>query len=67
MQHFCYHIVSDHHNQYQSTLEGTKKLVAQWKEEGDSDFHIYLITTEDTEDVILIDEVCVQLEQIFRN
>jgi hypothetical protein len=67
MQHFCYHIVTDHHDQYQNTLEETKNLVAKWKEEGDSDFHVYLITTEEVEDVILVDEVCVQVDQIFSN
>ena len=67
MQHFCYHIVTDHHNEYQATLAGTKKLVEAWKNEGDSDFHVYLITTEDSDDVILIDEISVPISEIFHN
>ncbi|MBL1211853.1 MAG: hypothetical protein HND52_00730 [Ignavibacteriae bacterium] len=67
MQHFCYHIISDHRNQYETTLEDAKKLVAKWKKEGDSDFRVYLITTEDKEDAILIDEVTVPIEEIYNN
>jgi pyruvate formate-lyase activating enzyme-like uncharacterized protein len=67
MQHFCYHIVTDHHDHYQTTLEETKKIVAKCKDEGDSDFHVYLITTEEIDDEILVDEVSVQLDQILKN
>ena len=47
MQHICYHIISDHNNQFLNSLSEVKSTVNAWKAEGESRIKIFKIVTEE--------------------
>lgn len=60
MHHTCFHIVSDHKDQFFNTVQDVKHTIAKWKDEGESNFRIYRITTEEIDS----DEIDLEEHQV---
>jgi hypothetical protein len=68
MQHTCYHVISDHKNQFFSAVDDVKETVNKWKDEGESHIKIFRIITEDLgSDAIDLEEKQVGLDEININ
>ncbi len=69
MRHTCYHILSDLHDQYCSTIEEVKKATELWRREGDDHFKIFKISTKEglDADELMLDEKLISLNEIRKN
>ena len=56
MRHTYYHVSTDQHSEYLSSLEDAKSIAAKWKEEGDSHIKISITTKTEEGDKIFLDE-----------
>lgn len=57
MHHTCYHLVSDHKNQFLNSISDVKSTVDSWKKEGEKHIKIFRIKTEELEsDAIDLEE-----------
>ncbi len=68
MQHTCYHVISDHNNQFFNVLQEVKTTIDKWKLEGESHIKIFRIMTEELgSDAINLVEEEIGLEEINTN
>jgi len=67
-QHTCYHLVSDHNNQFVSDLKDVRTIVDNWESEGESHIKIFRIMTEELGfDAINLEEKQLSNEEINTN
>ena len=65
MQHTCYHLISDHNNQFFSAIQDVRTTVNKWKEEGESHIKIFRIITEELgSDAINLEEKQLAVEEL---
>lgn len=63
MNHTCFHIISDHRNQFFNTVQEVKSTVNKWKDEGESHIKVFRIITEEVDsDSIDLHEEQIELE-----
>ena len=68
MQHTCYHIISDHKNEYLSKLKDVKSTLIKWQNNGESHINVYKIVTEDLDsDEIMVNEESIRFDDININ
>lgn len=63
MNHTCFHIISDHRNQFFNSVQEVKSTVNKWRDEGESYIKVFRIITEEVDsDVIDLQEQQIELE-----
>lgn len=68
MRHTCYHLISDHKNEYLGKIEEVRSTISKWKKDGESHINVYKIVTEDLDsDEIMLNEESIRFDDININ
>ena len=68
MQHTCYHVISDHNNEYLGSIQDVKSTIAKWKKSGEAHINVYKIITEDIDsDEIMLSEESIRFDDLNIN
>jgi len=68
MKHTCFHIISEHNNEYLGTLQDVKSTLLKWKKNGETHINVYKIVTEDLDsDEIMLTEESIRFDDININ
>ncbi|MCB9249475.1 MAG: hypothetical protein H6613_13460 [Ignavibacteriales bacterium] len=64
MQHTCYHVLADKHNEFFTNIQDVKSKIIDWQNHGEGHIKVFKIVTEDLDtDSILLNENVVHLEE----
>ena len=65
MNHTCYHVISEHNNEFLNELNEVKNKVNELKNEGESHIKVFRIITEELgSDAINLEETQVGMDEI---
>lgn len=67
MKHTYYHVLTDQHSEYLTSLEDAKSIAAKWKREGDSHIKISKTIKKEYGDTIFLDEEKIPSSESFKN